>query len=135
MEIFFHELDRDVLILSADGGLNAKTAAEFLRELEVLVDAGLTKMIVDCTHLEFISSYGVGLLVRLHHKLAARGGDVKIAAAHSMVLQAMNVMRLGNIFGIYPDVNRARLAFREKPRPAKENQTHHEEREQHEGKQ
>jgi anti-anti-sigma factor len=114
MEFFFHELERDVLILSADGGLNAKTGAEFLRQLDVLVDNGLTKIIVDCTHLELISSYGVGLLVRLHNKLASRGGDVKIAAPHSMVLQALNVMRLGNIFGIYPDVNRARLAFREK---------------------
>lgn len=120
MEIFFHELDRDVLILSADGGLNAQTGAEFLRQLDVLVDAGLTKIIVDCTHLEFISSYGVGLLVRLHHKLAGRGGDVKIAAPHSMVLQAMNVMRLGEIFGIYSDVNRARLAFREKSKPGGE---------------
>ena len=118
MEFFFHELDKDVLILSADGGLNAKTGAEFLRQLDVLVDAGLTKIIVDCTHLAYISSYGVGLLVGLHNKLAGRGGDVKIAAPQSMVLQAMNVMRLGNIFGIYPDVNRARLAFREKHGPA-----------------
>jgi anti-anti-sigma factor len=114
MEFFFHELDKDVLILSADGGLNAKTGAEFLGQLDALVDAGLTKIIVDCTHLEFISSYGVGLLVRLHNKLAARGGDVKIAAPKSMVLHALSIMRLGAIIGIYPDVNRARLAFREK---------------------
>ena len=114
MEFFFHELDRDVLILSADGGLNAETGAEFIRQLEVLVESGLRKIIVDCTHLEYISSYGVGLLVRLHSKLAGHGGDVKIAAPHSMVLQALNVMRMGEIFGIYPDVNRARLAFREK---------------------
>jgi anti-sigma B factor antagonist len=114
MEFFFHEMEKDVLILSADGGLNAETGAQFLGQLDVLVDAGVTKIIVDCTHLEYISSYGVGLLVRLHNKLAARGGDVKIAAPRSMVLHALGVMRLGNIFGIYPDVNRARLAFREK---------------------
>jgi anti-sigma B factor antagonist len=117
MEFFFHELDKDVLILSADGGLNAETGAEFLRQLDVLVDSGLKKIIVDCTRLDYISSYGVGLLARLHNKLAGHGGDVKIAAPRSMVLQAMNVMRLGEIFGIYPDVNRARLAFREKRTP------------------
>ena len=113
MEFFFHELENDVLILSADGGLNAETGAEFLRQLDVLVDSGLKKIIVDCTQLDYISSYGLGLLVRLHKKLAAHGGDVKIAAPKSMVLHAMNVMRLGEIFGIYPDANRARLAFRE----------------------
>jgi len=114
MEFFFHELDRDVLILSADGGLTADTGPEFVRQLEALVDGGVTKIIVDCTRLDYISSYGVGLLVRAHNKLASHGGDVKIAAAHSMLLQALNVMRMGKLFGIYPDVNQARLAFREK---------------------
>ena len=114
MEFFFHELDKDVLILSADGGLTADTGPEFIRQLEALVDGGATKIIVDCTRLDYISSYGVGLLVRAHNKLASRGGDVKIAAAHSIVLQALNVMRMGKLFGIYPDVNQARLAFREK---------------------
>src|SRR6185436_1999416 len=110
MEFFFHELDRDVLILSADGGLNAGNGAEFVRQLEVLVDSGVTKIIVDCTRLDYISSYGVGLLVRAHNKLASHGGDVKIASAHSLVLQVLNVMRMGKLFGIYPDVNQARLA-------------------------
>ena len=114
MEFFFHELDKDILILSADGGLNAETGAEFLRQLEVLVDSGVTKIIVDCTQLNYISSYGIGVLVRLHNKLASRGGDVKIAAPKSMVLKALNLMRIGKILEIYPDVNQARLFFREK---------------------
>ena len=115
MEFYFHEVDSDVLILSADGGLNAANGAEFIRQLEALVDGGVTKIIVDCTELHYISSYGVGLLVRVHNKLAGRGGDVKIASVHSVVLQVLNMMRMGQLFGIYPDVNQARLAFREKP--------------------
>lgn len=114
MEFFFHEVEKDVLILSADGGLNAATGAEFVRQLESLVDGGVKKIIVDCTRLEYISSFGVGLLVRLHNKIAARGGDVKIAAPKSLVLQALNVMRMGRLFGIFPDLNQARLAFRQK---------------------
>src|SRR5438046_3203485 len=114
MEFFYHELDKDVLILSADGGLNADTAGPFVQQLEALVDAGVTKIIVDCTHLDYISSYGVGVLVRLHGKLAKHGGDVKVAAARSMVLQTLTVMHMGDVFSIYPDVDQARLAFRPK---------------------
>jgi anti-sigma B factor antagonist len=114
MEFYIHELDRSVLILSADGGLNADTAAEFVRQLEALIDGGVKQIIVDCTRLEYISSYGVGVLVRLHNRLAKQGGDVKIAAARSMVLQALTIMRMGKVFEIYPDVNQARLAFRPK---------------------
>ena len=114
MEFFYHELDKDVLVLSADGGLNADTADQFVRELESLVDAGVKKIIVDCTRLDYISSYGIGVLVRLHNKLAKHGGDVKVAAAQSKVIQVMTMMRMGEVFSIYPDVDRAGLAFRPK---------------------
>jgi anti-sigma B factor antagonist len=116
MEFYYHELDGSVLILSADGGLNADTAASFVSQLESLIEFGVKKIIIDCTKLTYISSYGIGVLVRLHNKLAKLGGDVKIAAAPSRVLQALNLVRLGSIFELYPDVNQARLAFRE---PAK----------------
>jgi len=114
VEFFYHELDKDVLILSADGGLNADTADEFVRQLETLVDGGVKKIIVDCTRLDYISSYGIGVLVRLHKKLAAHGGDVKVAAAQSKLLQVLTMMRMGEVFSIYPDVDRARLSFRPK---------------------
>ena len=114
MEFYFHEVDKSVLILSADGGLNADTAAEFVSQLETLIDGGVKQIIVDCTRLEAISSYGVGVLARLHNKLAKHGGDVKVAAARSMVLQALTLMRMGKLFDIYPDVNQAKLAFRPK---------------------
>jgi anti-sigma B factor antagonist len=114
MEFYFHELDKSVLILSADGGLNADTAQEFVRQLESLVDTGVTNIIVDCTRLDYISSFGVAILVRLHNRLKQHGGDVKIAAAKSMVLKVLTIMHMGQLFEIYPDVNQARLAFRPK---------------------
>ena len=117
VEFFYHELDKDVLVLSADGGLNVDTAEEFHQQLEKLVDAGVKKIIVDCTRLDYISSYGIGVLVRLHQHLAKHGGDVKVAAVQSKVLQVLTLMRMGAVFSIYPDVDRARLAFR--PRDAK----------------
>jgi anti-sigma B factor antagonist len=112
MEFFYHEMDKSVLILAADGGLNADTAGTFVKQLETLVEAGVSKIIVDCTHLDYISSYGIGVIVRLHKKLAKQGGDVKVAGAKSMVLSALTMMRMNELFEIYPDVDRARLAFR-----------------------
>src|SRR3954466_6005447 len=111
MVLYYHELDRSVLILSADGGLNADTAAGLVSQLESLIEFGVKKMIIDCTKLTSISSYGIGVLVRLHNKIAKLGGDVKIAAAPSRVLQALNLVRVGQLFDIYPDVDQARLAF------------------------
>ena len=113
MEFYFLELDRSLLILSADGGLNADTATDFVQQLESLIKAGAKQIIIDCTNLNYISSYGVGMLLRIHKKLARHGGDVKIAAPQSRVLQVLTLLRMGQVFQIYSDVNAARLAFRQ----------------------
>ena len=114
MEFYFHEIDKAVMILGADGGLNSDNAKPFVEQLEALVEAGVNKIIVDCSHLDYLSSYGIALLVRLHKHLVKHGGDVKVAAPKSIVLQALTVMHMGRIFDIYPDVDQARLAFRPK---------------------
>ena len=114
MEIYYDEVDSEVLVVKADGGLNARTADGFVTDLEKLVDAGLRKIIVDCSSLNYISSYGLGILVRLHGRLARHGGDVKIASVKGVIVEVLRLTKLNTIFEIYPDVPRARLAFRPK---------------------
>ncbi len=117
VEFYYHETDRDVLILTADGGLNSDTAEQFITQLEQLIAGGIRKVIVDCSKLDFVSSYGVALLMRLHRRLAKQGGDVKLASIHSNVVSLLRLLRLEQVFQIYPDANRARLAFRPPDEP------------------
>ncbi|MCH7798583.1 MAG: STAS domain-containing protein [Planctomycetes bacterium] len=114
MEIYYDEVDSEVLVVKADGGLNARTADGFVTDLEKLVDAGLRKIIVNCSSLNYISSYGLGILVRLHRRLARHGGNVKIASVKGVIVEVLRLTKLNTIFEIYPDVPRARLAFRPK---------------------
>ena len=112
MELYQDDVENDVLILAADGGLNAETAEQFVHEIETLVEAGLTKVIVDCSKLTYITSVGLGVLIRLHNKMTKHGGDVKICSVQGLVPQVLQVTRLDMAFEIYPDLGRARLAFR-----------------------
>lgn len=112
MEFYYHGVDKDVLILSADGGLDSGNAESFIRELGSLVEAGARKLIVDCSRLGFVSSYGIAVLVRLHKKLAEKGGDVKLAALDSRVARLIELAGLSRLFGIFPNVDEARAAFR-----------------------
>ncbi len=112
MELYYHGTDRDVVILSADGGIDSTNAEELVTELGKLVDAGSRKLVVDCSRLGFISSYGIAVLVRLHKKLAERGGDVKLAALESRVVRLIDLVGLERVFQIYPNVDAARNAFR-----------------------
>ena len=112
MEFYADEIDNDVMILAADGGLNSDTAEQFVTEIEQLVNAGLTKLIVDCGKLNHISSYGLGVLIRLHQRMKSQGGDVKLCGVKGIVPQILRATRLDGVLEFYPDVNRARLAFR-----------------------
>ena len=111
MEFYYKEVEKDVLILSADGGLNADNADQFVKELETLVESGIRKLIVDCAKLSYISSYGVSILVRLRSKLATRGGNVKLASVQNSIVKLLEIADLDKIFGIYPSLEEALHAF------------------------
>jgi len=112
MEFYYDEIDRDLLVLAADGGLNAETADQFVLSIEKLVDAGLRKIIVDCSKLTYISSYGLSVLIRLHKRMKKHGGDVKVCCIGGIVPQVLQLTRLDKLFDIHSDLSRARLAFR-----------------------
>ena len=114
MEFCYDESEHDVLIIRADGGLNSQNVSKFVGDLQGLIDGGLTKIIVDCSALEYVSSYGLGVLVGLHGRLKKRGGDIKLAGLKGTLVDLLQLSRLNTLFDIYPDVNRARLAFRPK---------------------
>jgi anti-anti-sigma factor len=111
MEFYYDATDTDVLILSADGGLLSESAGRFVGELERYIELGVRKPIVDCSRLKRISSYGVGVLVSPHGRLAKRGGDVKLASVSGIVGKVIHITGLGKTFEIYPTVEGARQAF------------------------
>jgi anti-sigma B factor antagonist len=107
MELYAQEAREDVLILSADGGLDSTSSEELVTELERLVAAGARNLIVDCGRLGFISSYGLAVLVRLHKRIAQVGGDVRLAAVQGRVYELLELTHLNRVFYIFPNVDEA----------------------------
>ena len=114
MQFYYHEVQNDVMVIAADGGLNKQTAEQFVSEILSLIETGMTKIIIDCDTLSYISSFGIAVLLRMHKKAKAAGGEVKITNVHKKIMDVLKLMRLGKLFSIYPDVNRALLEFRPK---------------------
>ena len=111
MELYSHLVERDVLVLNADGGLNGEVAAQMEEQLGRLVEAGARKVLVDCTHLGHITSTGAAVLLRIHKRLAERGGDVRLAAAHSFMVRFLELVHGNKRFRIYPTLDDALRAF------------------------
>ena len=109
------EIDGNVMVIEVDGGLDGSNADAFTRDVIGMVEGGVSRLIIDCRHLTSLSSVGVGALIRLHKRAATQGGDVKLCSVPGIVMQVLSLMRMDRVFEIYPDLGRARLAFREGP--------------------
>ena len=72
-------IDDDILVINLRGKLDSATTKEFEDVVQKHFDDGKSKIIIDCAHLGFISSLGIGSLVRMQARLNKRGGAVKLA--------------------------------------------------------
>jgi anti-sigma B factor antagonist len=89
----------------------ADNAGRFVDELERYVDLGIRKLIVDCSRLTRITSYGLGVLLGLHKRLAKQGGDLKLAEVGGFVGKVIQLTGTAGLLEIYPTVEEARKAF------------------------
>ena len=92
--------------------LDQDNALELVEGLQKLVDSGGQKIIVDCSRLDYILSFGMSVLLCLQGKINDRGDDMKISAIKGFVRPVLRAVKLDRVFGSYPDVGQARLAFR-----------------------
>ena len=113
MELFPIEQDDDVLVIRAEGGIDGRNADRFLEEVSALVDQGSTRIIIDCSDLEIVSSLGLSSLLRIHSRMRQRGGHVRIAGVKGPVAQVLQLTGLQAVFDLHEDASRAKLAFRE----------------------
>ena len=112
MKFHDHETDSDVLILEGEGGLDESMAIQLVHELYGRIDKGLLKIILDCSQMDFISSLDVGLLARVHTRLAMKGGDLKLCSAKGMIPEVLRVTGMNKVFDVHPDLQSALASFR-----------------------
>ncbi len=111
-------LDGDILAIVLRGDLESTSAPEFDRQIQKHLDAGHSKVIIDCRKMGYISSLGIASLVSLQTKLRRRGGEVKLAAIFGRAMEVMRLVRLDKMFDIYGDTEFARKSFYPADKPA-----------------
>lgn len=111
MEFYFHHTDGDVMVLTADGGLTPDNVPQFIEELDRLLEGGVSKIIIDCTKLSYVSNWGLCKLLKERDEFARRGGELRLACICGRPAKVLTALRLNEKFGIYPTVDRARGSF------------------------
>jgi anti-anti-sigma factor len=104
-------LDGEILAVLPHGNLDTTTMDQFNQVIQNHLDQGLTKFIIDCRFVEYVSSLGIGALVTLQARLRKKGGEVKLAALYGLAADAIRIVGLRKLLNIYGDLEFARQSF------------------------
>lgn len=99
--------DGEILLFELSGRLDSLQCDYLLNVIEHRIKRDQKKLIIDCNDLEYISSMGLGMLLRIHSRMKKRDGDVKLACVHGVVADAFKIVMLDRAFNMYPSVQAA----------------------------
>ncbi len=103
--------DDDILVMELAGRLDEHTSDFLVDCLSRHLAKGLTKIILDCSNLEQVSSFGLSALVRVHTRLKRSGGEVKLAEVSGTIADVLRIVHFDRLFNIYPTVEAAQQAL------------------------
>lgn len=94
-------------VVTPAGELDHHTA-DLLREpLEDLLSKGISKLVVDCTRLEFCDSTGLNVLLGTRLKAESAGGGVRLAAMRPVVARVFEITGADAVFSVHDTVESA----------------------------
>ena len=72
--------------------------------LNSLVEQGVRKLVLDLTHVEFVDSAGLGIIMHIFGEIGQKGGHFRVAGAHEQVKRLFEITHTKSILAIDPDL-------------------------------
>lgn len=101
------EIEKNALLVAPDGELDHHSAAKIRTEVDSRLGRGVKNIIFDFSHLSFMDSSGIGMIMGRYKRIQKLGGRVIIAAPKPQVKRIIEMAGLFRIVQIEPDVKRA----------------------------
>lgn len=89
------------------GRLDASSADSFVERVEAEIRVGADVVSLDLTEVGFVSSVGLGALLRLVSRVRSSGGQLALVAASDAVIEMLRVTRLDRVLPVGPAAARA----------------------------
>ncbi|MDT0381925.1 anti-sigma factor antagonist [Streptomyces sp. RKND-216] len=94
-------------VLTPAGELDHHTAELFSEPLERCVEEGYSRLVVDCSRLEFCDSTGLNVLLGARLRAEAAGGAVHLAGMRPAVARVFEITGADAVFTVHPDLDSA----------------------------
>jgi anti-anti-sigma factor len=106
-----HDVINGGLVLKPSRRIDSSSAKAFEDGANALLDKGPSKVVIDASDLDYISSAGLRVILTTAKKAKAAGGGLTIACARGNVKEVLNVSGFDSIFGLHDTVEAALAAL------------------------
>jgi anti-sigma B factor antagonist len=97
----------DYTLVIIQGRLDTITAGDFENKIMEILGGGVTKLLLDCSNLTYISSSGLRVFLVAQKKMLATGGILRICCLKPEIKDIFDISGFSVIFSIFSDVEKA----------------------------
>ncbi len=101
----------EILAIDLDGRLDSHTSIPALKELMQYMESGPNKVLVNLAALEFVSSAGLRVILRVAKQVHGYGGQLKVSGAKGVVKEVLEITGFDTLLNLYEDEERAVGSF------------------------
>ncbi|NCD32378.1 MAG: anti-sigma factor antagonist [Spartobacteria bacterium] len=105
------EVKGDIVILTLNGSLDAYSFPNLERELKQLRENNDTKVVLDCTHLDYVHSAALGAFIGFARTSRSHGGDLKLVNLSPKIYNIVELLGFHKILDIHKDLAKAVSGF------------------------
>lgn len=101
----------DVTVVCPRGFINAHTVRQFEQELNVALEAGQVKIVINGSGLAYVASAGLGVIMGLIEEVRSRGGDIRLADLNETVMNIFEVLGFNHLCKVFDSEQEAVQSF------------------------
>ncbi|MDZ4765481.1 MAG: STAS domain-containing protein [Chloroflexota bacterium] len=98
---------QDVTLVQVNGRIDSTNANRLGAALTDEIDNGHTRIVLDLSSVEYMSSAGLREIVMAYKRVQRSAGDVRIAHPSDRVMEVLEVSGLDSVFQIFPSQGEA----------------------------
>ena len=100
MNITTQDVD-SVAVVRIEGNLDTNTSPDAQQHFDELLAKGTSKILVECTKLDYMSSAGLRVLLATVKRLTGAGGSLRICGLNETVQEVFEISGFSTIFAVF----------------------------------
>jgi stage II sporulation protein AA (anti-sigma F factor antagonist) len=97
----------DISVVSPQGRLDSVTSTNFERDLLAYIESGATRVLIDFSKLDYISSAGLRSVLLAAKRIRASGGRMSLCSLNHQIAEVFDISGFSSILDIQPSYDAA----------------------------